>query len=428
MMICRVKAFEKRRLLYSLTLIFIILSGFICTLKTPAFADGENKPQSEAVSAILFDAKRGQVLISKASDELSHSSIANRIMAVLITLEKADLESMVTASKDAAFTEGATLKLSVGERYSLRNLLHAYMLTSTPDAAKAICEFVGGTERGFVALMNEYASKIGMVNTNFTNLIGSYDENQHTTANDILILLKYAISNTNFNYFLGVQANTWYDVSKTVLLTNTNNMFWNYSGTDGGITASTSKNLQSIVTTATKNNLRLVCVLLDVPTKNMYNDSISLLNYGFDNYIYGPLNTAGNIMKTISVEGQTLNLITASDVYYTHPKGQYFIKNVTENIDETKLKPPITTKTVVGMMTYTLGDDTVINVELYPDREILPQKTKSQILKDRLKESRELIYVIIVLIIIEVIIVLVKLFGFLKKQIIKMNAKKQRLH
>ncbi|NLU52083.1 MAG: D-alanyl-D-alanine carboxypeptidase [Clostridiaceae bacterium] len=413
----------RRRTACFFLLVYIISHLLSITWEIKSFAQDE--PLTEAASALLFDARRGQVIISKSPDELTHSSLAHRIMTALITLEKADAEATVTASKDAASTEGATLNLSVGEKYSVRNLLYALVLTGSPDAAKAIAEYVGGSEDGFVKLMNEHALKLGMSNTVFVNCTGEYDENQHTTANDISILIRHALTNSEFNRFFGTQAKPWYDKTKTILLTSTNNMFWSYTGTDGGMTASSDKDVHSIITTATKNNMRLVCLLLDVPSKSMYSDSINFLDYGFENYLYGTLVPAGASQRVVTVDGQNLNLVPAADVYYIYPKGQKFIKDISINVDESKLKPPITKNTIVGMLTYTLMDDTVIKVDLYPDREILPKKTTAQILRDRIKENMELIYVIIGLIILEIIMGIVKLTRFIKRKAVKVSARRR---
>jgi D-alanyl-D-alanine carboxypeptidase/D-alanyl-D-alanine carboxypeptidase (penicillin-binding protein 5/6) len=399
----------KNRLQYIIVLLIItVLTAWLqVSLECTAFAIEEaNKPKTDAVSAILFDARRGQILFSKTSDEKSLSPLANRIMTALIILEKVDTEAMIIASKEAATTEGATLKLTVGEKYATKNLLSALLLTGSPDAAITLAEYVGGSESGFVDLMNEYAVNLGLSNTKFTNTVGAYDEKQYTTANDILILMKYALSNSSFNRLFGTQAMPWYDEHKTMVLTNTNNMFWSYPGTDGGVTAGYDSDFQSI------------------PTKSMYNDSINILNYGFDNFLYGTLVSAGSSQQAITVEGQSLNLIVTSDVQYVYPKGQDYIKDIAINVDQSKLKLPITKNTVVGMLTFILEDDTSINVELYPDREILPQKTKSQVLKERLLENLELIYVIIGLIVLELIVGAYKLYNLTRKKYIKYKAQK----
>ena len=416
---------KKLRIITVLLIIALLTLWLEFSLDNPAFANDEsNKPKTDAISAMLFDARRGQILFSKVSDEKSFTPLASRIMTTLIILEKVDLEAMIIASKEAANAEGATLELTVGEKYATRNLLTALLLTGSPDAAITLAEYVGGSQQGFVGIMNEYAANLGLSDTRFTNVEGRYDESQYTTIDDILILMKYALSNSSFNKLFATEVKPLYRENKTILLRNTNDMFWSYPDTDGGITASYDADFQSIVTTATKNDMRLVCVLLDVPTNSMYNDSINILNYGFDNFLYSNLVSAGSSQQAITVEGQSLNLIVTSDVYYIHPKGEDYIKDVTINVDEANLKLPITKNTVVGMLTFTLEDDMAINVELYPDREILPQKTKSQILKERFLENRELVYVIIGLIVLELIIGAYKLFNFIKKKHISYKAKK----
>ena len=422
-----VKLYGKKRCIAALLFVVSMILGSLSGTRVIAVDESE-KPQTDAVSALLFDARRGQILYSKASDERSHNPLANRIVATLLILEKADPDALVTVSKDVVNTPGATLALTVGEKYAVKNLLYAMLLTGSPDAAKALAEAVGGSEQGFVDMMNEYALKHGMTNTHFTDSIGTFNENQYTTSEDIRIIMKEALADSSFNRFFGTQAKPWYDKSKTLVLTNTNNMFWSYPGTDGGLTASNDTEFHSIITTATKNNMRLVCVLLDVPTKSMYNDSINLLNYGFDNFLEGTIVTAGSSQQAITVEGQTLNLIVTSDVYYVHPKGEDYIKDVSINVDQSVLKPPITTKTIVGTLTFILEDDTRITVNLYPDREVLPQKTRREILTERLMESRELIYVIIGLIILEIIIGSVKLYEYVKKQVVKSRSRKARGH
>ncbi len=396
-------------------------------VKIKVFAENEG-PQVQGFSALLVDARRGQVIYAKAHDEPIKTPVVNKLMTALIAIEKTERTAMVTASKEAINVEGAALSLSVGEKYSVRDLIYAVMLTGANDAVTAISEYVGGSEAGFVRLMNEYAAKLGMTQTKFTNVIGTFDEKQYTTVNDIAILLRYAISNSEFDKIFSTQAKPWYDDAKTMLLTNANNMFWDYDGTDGGTIWGTEDELQTIITTATKNNMRLICILSDSPYESTYADSIALFNYGFDNYRYGTLVAAGSVQETVMVEGETLNLVPTADVHYIYPRGQNYIKNYAISIDQDKLKPPVSKNSIVGIITFTLMDDTVITVELYPDKEILPKKTNSQILKERLDESRELIYVIIGLVILEIILLFSKIVTTIRKRMIKRNARRPRLH
>ncbi|NLW02317.1 MAG: D-alanyl-D-alanine carboxypeptidase [Clostridiaceae bacterium] len=412
----RTRLFHK----YLVLLITAALVGFVIAAplsRVTAFAaDQENQPSLEAISALLVDARRGQVIYSKDADEHVKTPLANKLLAALIALEKSAADAMVTASKEAVNVEGATLELTVGEKYSVRSMIYAILLTGANDAAKAIAEHVGGSEAGFVQLMNEYAARIGMTDTRFTNVTGLYDEGQYTTARDIALLLRTALANAEFNRVFSTQAKPWYDENRTVLLTNANNMFWSYEGTDGGILGYFDPSVQSIVTSATKNSMRLICILVEVPAEEAYTESAQLFNYGFENYRYGTLVAAGSVQKSVVIGDETVNLIPTADIHYIYPRGQNYIKNVSINVDEAKLKPPVTKNSIVGIMTFTLMDDTVITVELYPDKEILPKKTEAQILRERMKENMELIYVIIGLLVLEAILLISKVVTLVRKK------------
>ena len=412
----RTRLFHK----YLVLLITAALVGFVIAAplsRVTAFAaDQENQPSLEAISALLVDARRGQVIYSKDADEHVKTPLANKLLAALIALEKSAADAMVTASKEAVNVEGATLELTVGEKYSVRSMIYAILLTGANDAAKAIAEHVGGSEAGFVQLMNEYAARIGMTDTRFTNVTGLYDEGQYTTARDIALLLRTALANAEFNRVFSTQAKPWYDENRTVLLTNANNMFWSYEGTDGGILGYFDPSVQSIVTSATKNSMRLICILVEVPAEEAYTESAQLFNYGFENYRYGTLVAAGSVQKSVVIGDETVNLIPTADIHYIYPRGQNYIKNVSINVDEAKLKPPVTKNSIVGIMPFTLKEDTVITVELYPDKEILPKKTEAQILRERKKENMELIYVIIGLLVLEAYLLISKVVTLVRKK------------
>jgi D-alanyl-D-alanine carboxypeptidase (penicillin-binding protein 5/6) len=413
----------------SILLIFaamtVCFAAMFCAGSTVSSADG-GVPSIDAISALVIDARRGQIILSKGADEQIKTPVANRIMTALIALEKVEPSAVVTASKEARDVDGAKLDLAVGEKYSVNSLIYALILTGANDAAKAIAEYVGGGEAGFVSRMNEYASVIGMKNTRFTNSTGLYDENQYTTVSDIALLLKYALDNSaEFGKIFATQAKPWYDATKTILLTNSNSMFWDYEGTDGGIIGGFDDGLLTAVTTVTRSSMRLICVLSGSAEK-IYADTAALFNYSFDNFRYGTLVVAGSVQKTVTIEGETVNLVPSADVHYIYPRGQNYIKNIKFNIDD-KIKPPITKKTVMGVMSFTLLDGTVINIDLYADREILPKKTDAQILKERLNENKELIYVIIGLLVLEAIMLAVKAAGLIRKLRIARKAGRHRI-
>lgn len=375
------------------------------------------------VSGLLIDAERGQVIFAKKENEKLRVGLASRLMTVYLSLVNAKPSAMVTASSEAASVADSQLNLRIGEKYSVEALAYAVLLTGAPDASIALAEFVGGSLNGFVDMMNETAGKIGMHSTYFSNPGGQLSEEQLTTAMDIAVFLRAAFAEPRFSNMFGTQAKPWYDARRTTLLTNRNTMFWSFEGTTGGIAGSTDPLLDSIVTSVTRDRMKLISILLEVPKTTSIADSISLFNYGFTNFRYGKLVSAGQTLKTVIVENQALNLLAKADAYYVYPIGDTFVRNFATTIDESKLKPPIRRNLSLGKAVFTLGDKTVIEVELVPEIDIFPQKTIWQVLSERMLASRELLWVIGILISIELLWLAYKIVARLKLRKSKQRGK-----
>lgn len=379
-------------------------------------ASSSGPPALKAGSAVLMEAERGQVLYAKDGDNKLHVSTACKIMTALITIEKSKPDSKVTISKEAASATGAFLNLEVGEKYDIGELLHAMILTSANDAAYALAEFVAGDQKKFVELMNVKASELKMFNTVFSNTTGLYDEKQYTTANDFALLIRYAISNATFQRYFSSTGLPWNYDNNAKILVNSNKLFWSYEGIDGGKTGFNVENKQTAVTTATRNSLKLISIILDSPADNMYKDSESLLDYGFGGFRKGTLVQKSQIFKTISVNDKPINLISREDTYYTYPVGENYIVNI-----ELKVKPdiaiPVKQDQVLGIASYSLKDGTKIDISLYPDDEILPEESTFNRVYEALTEHKEIFFVIVVLIVIEIILILKNIIGFIKRKI-----------
>ncbi|NLX76377.1 MAG: D-alanyl-D-alanine carboxypeptidase [Clostridiaceae bacterium] len=394
-----------------LTWFFIIICICIVPEKSASLP---TEPSVEAASALLIELRRGQVLYSKNPDEPLHIAAASKLMTAYIAIEKLDLNSMVTASKEAVDAEGAMLELSVGEKYTAESLIYASMLSNANDATIALAEAVGGTVEGFVKLMNDYAVSLNMTNTVFTNPTGAYDENQHTTASDLAKLIRHALTtNPSFDRVFSSQAKPWFDEEKTIVLTNLNDMFWSYDGVDGGKVDFNDPKYQTVITSVTRNQQRLVCLLLDSPAESMYTDSMKLFDHGFNNFRRGPLVYKGQPLDNVTVEGHDITLIAGNDVYYTYPVGDNYIQEIHYDLIESNMNLPLYKNTLMGNVKFTLTDGTVITVDLFPDREILPELTRFQKIVKRLMEYPEIFYIILGLAAIEILLILSKLFRFI---------------
>lgn len=382
-----------------------------------------NGPETAAPSAILIETKRGQVLYHKQPTLRLHIPVANKIMTALVVLDKVqDLSAKVTVSKESVEAEGSALSLEAGEKRTVEDLLFAIILTSANDAAKALAEFAGGDTEKFVALMNDKAHELNMTDTWFTNPTGLYDENQYTTAYDTALLTKHAINNyPAFNRMFSYQAKPWTTQDGQVkILTNSNELFWSYEGVDGGKTGYNNKEQQSAITTATKGSQRLLCVVLDAPENSVFTDSVKLLDFGFNNFRTSVLVPKGYPQKTHTIGEKEVNLISREDVYYTHPIGNNYIKSL-EFIISQDLNPPIGRDQVIGVAKYVLDDNTVIDVNLYPDIEIpLPENRRSRITRI-MEENRDIFLLVAFLAAIEVILILYNIIKLIIKIVRKLS-------
>ncbi len=409
------------------TLVIITITITICIIPITSTAI-VTEPVVEASAAMLFELRRGQVLYSKDHDEPLHIAAASKLMTVYIAIDKLDINTMVTASKEAVNAEGAQLELTVGEKYTAESLIHASMLNNANDATIALAEAVGGTVENFVKLMNDYAASLNMVNTTFINPTGSYDEKQRTTASDMMRLLRHALTtNSTFEKVFSSQAKPWFDKEKTMVLTSLNEMFWSYDGVDGGKVDFNDPQYQTVITSVTRNQQRLVCLLLDSPVENMYTDSMKLLDFGFNNFRRGPLVYNGQPMNSVNIEGHEVTLISNSDVYYTYPVGDNYIQKIQYDLIETSMKLPLYRNTLLGNVKFSLTDGTIITVDLFPDREILPEMTFFEKTHKRLMEYPELFYIIAGLVIIEILLIITRIFKPLFKKSSLKKGKRGRM-
>jgi D-alanyl-D-alanine carboxypeptidase (penicillin-binding protein 5/6) len=359
-------------------------------------------PEISAPSAMLMEAETGQILYEKNIEAPLHISAANKLMTVLVAVENSNLTSYVTASSDSVNTEGSTLNLIVGEKYLMNDLLHAVMLTSANDAATAVAEHVSsGDIAKFVDLMNKTAEKLGMTNTHFTNPTGLYDENQYTTARDIALLVRYATANPQFNAVFSSKVRLWSDKSKSMLLTSSNKLFWEYEGILGGKTGFNEREKQTVICTASRTNMKLISVVLDAPETTMYSDTKALLDYGFDNFWKSTLVSKNEVIKTVEFEGHEVRLISMNDLLYVHPIGESYIKEFESKAD---LKPPLKRTVPAGTATYILNDGTEIHISLYPESEIVPVEDLKTRIRKQILENKDIFFIVAILAAIEVLL------------------------
>jgi D-alanyl-D-alanine carboxypeptidase len=253
-----------------------------------------------AQAAILMERDSGRILYAKNADRELKIASLTKIMTALVAIEQAKLDSLVTVSPNAVGVEGSSIYLKRGEKIPLEHLLYGLMLRSGNDAATAIAEHVGGSVEGFVVLMNQKASFLGLQHTHFMNPHGLDQEGHYSSAKDLAILTSYALQNPIFRQIVKTQVKTvdWPNLDWDQKFYNKNKLLRLYPWADGVKTGFTKQAHRTLVTSATKEGMQLVAVTLN--DGNDWNNAINMYNYGFAHYQQTEVINRGQQIKTIA--------------------------------------------------------------------------------------------------------------------------------
>ena len=174
----------------------------ITTNSIPGWPQG---PEITSTAAVIMEDSTQTMLYSKNMDQELYPGATVKVMTVLVALENSQLTDEVTMTETgvSGVTDGgANISAQLGEVFTMEQCLYAIMLSSANDIALQVAEHVGGSVENFVQMMNDRAAQLGCTNTVFTKSTGLPDENQHTTAHDMALIMKAAIDNESFrNHF-----------------------------------------------------------------------------------------------------------------------------------------------------------------------------------------------------------------------------------
>ncbi len=266
----------------------------ICIISFISFPiHGHAAPDVSAQQAVLIEQSSGRVLFAKDADEQASIASITKVMTAIIAIESGEMNEKATVSRNAIYTEGSSIYLEQGEEMSLTDLVYGLMLRSGNDAAVAIAEHVGGSEEGFVYLMNEKAKWLGMKNTHFDNPHGLDSETHYSSAHDMAILMQYAMENPVFQEISGSKRylsenRSYYWQNKNKLLT----IFYEYC--TGGKTGYTKQTGRTLLTTAEKNGMELIAVTLDAPDD--WQDHMAMFEWGFEQFEMKEVDQNGEVV------------------------------------------------------------------------------------------------------------------------------------
>ena len=358
---------------------------------------GINKvtPKIGSRAIIAMDTITGRVLYEKNAYTERPMASTTKIMTAILAIEKGKSNDIVVVSSRAAGVGGSSAHLVKGEKIRLGELLYGLMLPSGNDAAIAIAEHIGGSVENFAAMMTAKAREIGACNTAFVTPHGLDRDGHYTTAYDLALITRYALRNKTFSQLVGTQQTSISGFGNgSRALRNTNEMLWGYPGADGVKTGYTGKAGRCLVTSATRNNWRIISVVLGSDTRNQRAaDSANVLDYIYNNYKIYDLNTLKSLKTSVMIKkGREAILKISIEDKILLPLNKEEKDQLNLRFDIPKyITAPIGKGTKIGTAVYSIGTSDCKLIDLFAGKTVYKKNVMDyfgEIYEIWVKESR----------------------------------------
>lgn len=337
---------------------------------TMAQISAPNPPALAAKGYLLLDFKSDRVLATKNADERLDPASITKLMTAYAVFRaiksgQISMEDEVLVSEKAWRTPGSRMFIEVGTRVPVAKLLPGMIIQSGNDASVALAEHVAGTEAAFAEIMNQLAAELGMTNTNYANSTGLPAENHYTSATDIAKLASTLIKQFPDYY-------RWYSQKEFsyngITQGNRNALLWRDESVDGMKTGYTESAGYCLVSSAERNDMRLISVVLGTASPAARaSESSALLNYGFRFFESKLLWEAGEIIASSRIWKGTqeqIDLIVKDPVYVTIPRGTAEQIETRMEIPN-RLMAPVTEALPIGQAAASVNGIDVAKVNLY---------------------------------------------------------------
>ncbi|MGY8813258.1 MAG: D-alanyl-D-alanine carboxypeptidase family protein [Gammaproteobacteria bacterium] len=349
--------------LFLLILQFALLADYTHAAIVPA------SPSINATAYLVMDFNSGKILAEKDIDKRVDPASLTKMMTTYIVVSEIHegnigLNDMVRVSEKAWRMEGSRMFIEVDKEVSVENLLKGVIIQSGNDASVALAEYIAGTEDVFAAIMNQYANKLGMKNTNFTNSSGLPDENHYTTTRDLSILANAIIKDHPELY-------KWHSIKEFtfngIKQPNRNLLLWRDESVDGIKTGHTESAGYCLVASALRDGMRLITVVMGTEgMESRARASQSLFGYAFRFFETHKYYTKEEELVSAQIwkgDVDTLTLGVDRDVWITIPRGQF--KNIKPIVEfEPTIIAPIIKNSVMGNVRLMLDNEEVATSEI----------------------------------------------------------------
>ncbi len=334
-------------------------------------------PEVTAKAYLLMDHDSGRVLAEDHADDRVEPASLTKLMTSYVVFKalkegRLKLTDPVTISEHAWRSEGSRTFVQVGSTVPAEVLIKGMIVQSGNDATIALAERVGGTEPAFAQLMNEYAKRLGMKASHFENSDGLPAPNHYSTARDLAILSNALINEfPDYYQWYGLREFTWNNITQH----NRNGLLLRDPSVDGMKTGHTDSAGFCLITSAKRNGMRLISVVMGSPSVKAREDASSaLLNYGYTFYETARLKSAGELILKPrvykSVDG-FVPLVVPYNVIVTVGRGQLPTLKSTAHLFQEPLVAPLAVNQPVGELTIKdPAGDIVAHVPLAPRKAV----------------------------------------------------------
>ncbi|WP_333797960.1 D-alanyl-D-alanine carboxypeptidase family protein [Rheinheimera sp.] len=362
---------QYRRILFATS--FSCLSFFA---QSQTAADMQLTPQAPEVNAkgyILIDYHTGKVLAEGNADELLAPASLTKMMTSYVVgteIKNGNIKpsDQVTISENAwakQYSDSSKMFIEVGATISVEELNRGIIIQSGNDACVALAEHIAGTESAFAELMNAHAKRLGMTNTTYVNSHGLPAEQQRTTARDMAKLSVALIRDVPEEYKIYSEKEYVFNGIKQY---NRNGLLWDKSlNVDGIKTGHTSEAGYSLITSATKDGMRLISVVMGTESAKIREaENKKLLTYGFRFFETFSPYKAGEVFAEQRVwqgDKENISLGVMSETPITLQRGQRKHLKADFKLSQ-QLVAPITKGQVVGTVYLKLNDEDIAEFPL----------------------------------------------------------------
>ena len=341
----------------SLMICLLIIPGLVLAAETKAVVKTSANLAENAKSAIMIEASSGKVLFDKNSHEKLPPASMTKMMSMLLIVEAVEdgiisWDQKITVSENASGMGGSQILLETGEQMSVDDLFKGVAIMSGNDAVVALAEAVAGTEDEFVKMMNKRAKELGLKDSVFKNPHGLDDVNHYSSAYDMSLIAKELVKHDRvLKYTSTYEDYLRKGTERELWLTNTNKLTRFYPGVDGLKTGYTKEAGYCLTSTAKRDGMRIITVVMGEPdTKTRNSETSTMLDYAFAQYKVEELINKKSVIAKKEVEkgkSKYVKIVPKEDIVLLTKKTDK-IGKITYNLNLKKVKAPVKKGKVLG--------------------------------------------------------------------------------